>query len=91
MAETASQGSVLAWRMSTDALGFTPCHGSAISTPGKVGNLPRAYITPGLFEGGFQDVAVLSHEMAEMYNDPFVGFDSVHKITPWLRGAVAIR
>jgi len=54
------------------------------------GNLPRAYmmnysswITPGLFNGGFQDVAALSHEMAETFNDPFVGFDAVHNITPW--------
>ncbi len=60
--------------------------------PGTVqnGELPRAYmmiyaswISPGLFGGGFQDVAALSHEMAETFNDPFVGFDNVHNITPW--------
>ncbi|TLY98497.1 MAG: hypothetical protein E6K36_18060 [Gammaproteobacteria bacterium] len=44
------------------------------------GNLPRAYvmdysswISPGRFSGGFQDVAALSHEMAETFNDPLVG------------------
>ena len=54
------------------------------------GNLPRFYvvnysswITPGLFNGGFQDVTALSHEMAEIFNDPFVAFDGVHDITPW--------
>jgi hypothetical protein len=54
------------------------------------GNLPRAYmmdysswITPGLFGAGFQDVTALSHEVAETFNDPFVGFDNVHNITPW--------
>ena len=54
------------------------------------GNLPRAYmmdysswITPGLFGAGFQDVTALSHEVAETINDPFVGFDNVHNITPW--------
>lgn len=54
------------------------------------GNAPRAYImdysswiTPGLFGAGLQDVTALSHEVAETFNDPFVGFDSVHNITPW--------
>jgi len=54
------------------------------------GNLPRFYvmnysswISPGLFGGGFQDVTALSHEMAEIFADPFVGFDNVHNITPW--------
>jgi hypothetical protein len=54
------------------------------------GNLPRFYvmdyaswITPGLFGGGFEDVTALSHEMSEIFNDPFVGFDNVHNITPW--------
>jgi hypothetical protein len=54
------------------------------------GNLERFYmaiyaswISPGLFGSGFQDVAALSHEMAETFNDPFVGFDNVHNITPW--------
>jgi hypothetical protein len=42
-------------------------------------NLPRAYvmnysswISPGLFSGGFEDVAALSHEMTEIFNDPLV-------------------
>jgi hypothetical protein len=57
------------------------------------GNLPRFYVmiyaswvSPGLFgtpELGFQDVVALSHEMAETFNDPFVGFDNVHNIVPW--------
>ncbi len=49
------------------------------------GNLTRAYmmdysswISPGLFGAGFQDVTALSHEVAETFNDPFVGFDNVH-------------
>ncbi|GAC1695586.1 MAG: hypothetical protein PVS2B3_06320 [Steroidobacteraceae bacterium] len=56
----------------------------------KNGNLPRAYvmiyaswISPGLFGPGFEDVTALSHEMAETFNDPFIGFDNVHNITPW--------
>jgi len=60
-----------------------------LGTP-QNGNLPRdymmiyaSYISPGLFGAGFQDVAALSHEMAETINDPFVGFDFVHNITPW--------
>jgi hypothetical protein len=52
--------------------------------PGATANdLPRAYITnysswisAGLFKGGFQDVTALSHEMAELFNDPLVGFAS---------------
>ncbi|HEY8051900.1 MAG TPA: hypothetical protein VIE42_03760 [Steroidobacteraceae bacterium] len=54
------------------------------------GNLPRFYmmmyaswISPGLFGPGFEDVTALSHEMAETFTDPFVGFDNVHNITPW--------
>jgi hypothetical protein len=47
-----------------------------------------SWITPGLFGGGFEDVTALSHEMAELYNDPFVGFDGIHNITPfWLNAA----
>jgi hypothetical protein len=52
--------------------------------------LPRAYVTiyaswisPGNFPRGFEDVLGLSHEMAETFNDPFVGFDNVHNVTPW--------
>jgi hypothetical protein len=54
------------------------------------GNLPRFYvaiyaswISPGLFNGGFEDVTALSHEMAETFNDPFVVFDGIHNATPW--------
>jgi hypothetical protein len=54
------------------------------------GNLERLYvmdysswISPGLFGGGFEDVTALSHELAETFNDPFVGFDGVHNVTPW--------
>jgi hypothetical protein len=47
-----------------------------------------SWISPGLFGGGFQDVTAHSHEMAETFNDPFVGFDGIHNITPfWLNPA----
>jgi hypothetical protein len=42
-----------------------------------------SWISPGLFGGGFQDVTALSHEIAELYNDPFVVSDGVHNLTPW--------
>jgi hypothetical protein len=41
-----------------------------------------SWISEGLFGGGFQDVTALSHEVAESYNDPFVGTDG-YGITPW--------
>jgi hypothetical protein len=54
------------------------------------GNLPRAYVmnyssfmSPGLFGGGFQDVAALSHEMAELFNDPLVTAFNNLNFTPW--------
>jgi hypothetical protein len=54
------------------------------------GNQPRffvlnysSWISPGLFGGGFQDVTAHSHEIAETFNDPFVGFDNIHNITPF--------
>ena len=55
-------------------------------------NQPRFYvmnysswISPGLFGGGFEDVTAHSHEVAETFNDPFVGFDGIHNIVPfWL-------
>ena len=54
------------------------------------GNLPRFYvmnysswISPGLFGAGFEDVTALSHEMAEIFADPFVVFDGVHNASPW--------
>jgi hypothetical protein len=37
-----------------------------------------SWITPGLFNGGFEDVTALSHEISETFNDPFVG-----NTTPW--------
>ncbi len=54
------------------------------------GNLPRFYVmdyaswvTPGLFGSAFSDITPLSHEIAEIYNDPFVVFDGVINATPW--------
>lgn len=54
------------------------------------GNQTRFYVmnysswtTPGLFGTAFADVTALSHEMAELYNDPFVAFDNLHNVTPW--------
>ncbi len=41
-----------------------------------------SWISPGLFNGGFQDVTAHSHEIAELFNDPFVGFAS-HNVTPF--------
>jgi hypothetical protein len=31
-----------------------------------------SWISPGVFGGGFQDVTALSHELSEIFNDPFV-------------------
>ncbi len=31
-----------------------------------------SWISPGIFSGGFQDVTALSHEISELFNDPFV-------------------
>ena len=42
-----------------------------------------SWISPGLFGSGFEDVTALSHEITESLNDPFVGSDGVHGITPW--------
>jgi hypothetical protein len=54
------------------------------------GNLPRFYIvdyaswiTPGLFGDSFADITGLSHEVSEIYADPFVAYDNVHNVTPW--------
>lgn len=47
-----------------------------------------SWISPGLFGGGFEDVTAHSHEIAETFNDPFVGFDGIHNATPfWLNPA----
>ncbi len=42
-----------------------------------------SWISPGLFGGGFEDITALSHEVAEIFNDPFVASDGVHNVTPW--------
>lgn len=52
-----------------------------------------SWISPGLFasptcastdpENCFQDVTAHSHETAEIFNDPFVGYDNIHNITPF--------
>jgi len=42
-----------------------------------------AYISPGLFGSAFTDVTALSHEIAEIFNDPFVTSDGKHNVTPW--------
>lgn len=68
--------------------------GNAPGLPNN-GNLERVYVlnysswlTPGLFSNGAQDVTANSHEIAESFNDPFVGFDGIHNITPfWLNPA----
>ena len=68
--------------------------GNAPGLPNN-GNLERFYvlnysswITPGLFNGGFEDVTAHSHEIAETFNDPFVAFDGIHNVTPfWLNPA----
>ena len=51
----------------------------------KNGNRQRRYvmnysswISNGIFSGGFEDVTAFSHEMAELFNDPFVD-----NATPW--------
>jgi hypothetical protein len=47
-----------------------------------------SWISPGFFPPGIQDVTAHSHEVAETFNDPFVGFDGIHNITPfWLNAA----
>lgn len=63
--------------------------GNAINLPAN-GNQDRffvlnysSWISPGIFGGGFQDVTANSHEIAETFNDPFVGFDNVHNIVPF--------
>lgn len=62
------------------------------------GNRLRFYImnyssftNPGIFDDPatcapyncFEDVTPHSHEVAETFNDPFVGFDGIHNITPF--------
>ena len=40
-----------------------------------------SWLTPGLVDGA--DVSLISHELAETFNDPFVVGDGVHNLTPW--------
>jgi hypothetical protein len=42
-----------------------------------------SWISPGMFGSGMQDVTGLSHELAEIINDPFVASDGVLNVTPW--------
>ena len=51
-----------------------------------------SWISPGIFSDAagcadglncFQDVTANSHEVAETFNDPFVGFDGIHNIVPF--------
>jgi hypothetical protein len=49
-----------------------------------------SWVSPGLplfiQPQAFQDITVLSHEIAETYNDPFVASDKIHNVTPWWLG-----
>jgi len=54
------------------------------------GNLDRVYvlnysswITPGIFDSGLADISALSHNVAEIFNNPFVSADGIHNVTPW--------
>jgi hypothetical protein len=54
------------------------------------GNLPRFFVLnystwdqPIFVDPTVLDVAGLSHEISEIYNDPFVAFDGVQDVTPW--------
>jgi len=58
--------------------------------PDAQGNFTKFYVmdfaswvTPGLFGDSFADITALSHELAEIFNDPFVSFDGVHNQTQW--------
>jgi hypothetical protein len=44
-----------------------------------------SWISPNLFCCGFRDVTALSHEVAEIFNDPFVTYDGIHNVSQvWL-------
>lgn len=58
------------------------------------GNLEKRYvvnytswITPGFFGEDFSDVTPHSHEIAEIFNDPFVVSDGIRNLTPWWSSA----
>jgi hypothetical protein len=42
-----------------------------------------SWVTPGLFGADFADITPLSHELSELFNDPFVVFDGTTNATPW--------
>jgi hypothetical protein len=45
-----------------------------------------SWITPGLLSPPFdfiQDITALSHEVAEVMNDPLPFVDGIHNVTPW--------
>ncbi len=42
-----------------------------------------SYVTSGIFGPDVADVTALSHEITEIYNDPFIATDGVHDVTPW--------
>ncbi len=43
-----------------------------------------SWVTPFIFFGdNFEDITAISHEIAEIVNDPFVAADGVHGVTPW--------
>ena len=44
-----------------------------------------SYVTSGIFGPDVADVTALSHEITEIYNDPFIATDGVHDVTPWWR------
>ena len=44
------------------------------------------WISPGRLNG-VEDVSALSHELVEAINDPFVGTDGIHNLTPWWQDA----
>jgi hypothetical protein len=58
--------------------------------PGATANdEPRAYVmnfsswtSPGIFRNNAEDITALSHEMSELFNDPFVGAFG-DNFTPW--------
>jgi len=49
-------------------------------------NIDTSYFTNDFYGGsvtGIEDVSALSHELSEAINDPFVGNDGAHDISPW--------
>ena len=42
-----------------------------------------SWFTPGFLPANYDDVEVLSHEIAETFNDPFDVSDGIHGLTPW--------